>query len=378
MAEIYKSFLSYNISKHCVKSTSDKSHKSNLINFGEIHLNPRIHEFLSDNHKRKKYEKIDPPKSIVHYGQLKLFLTNLQFLTKYWDPIKNPRPKLVYVGAAPCSWGVLFAELFPMFELHLYDPEEFDITLQEYDLNDSSRNVEENINRAKIYLYKRCFTNDDVSTWQNVLDVFFVSDIRPFTYDKTSEECERVVHDCMTMQSNWIKEINPDYAQVKFKLPYNKNFGEDDSTIYQYLGGRIYFQQWVGPFSTETRLVSSSPHNDISYDYRIYEEMMFHHNTVERNPNVSQYINVFTGNKKNPYTKLLHFGLYNDLDSTMTIQIIKEYLEKVRENNEPITEDDVADFFDKLNVTLELAASRQRQAKGIKGKLKTIAERRSD
>ena len=371
----------FNIAQPAISDTIDQD--SIVLNQSYVFFNPSRHEFLSDGHPRLPYKGGAPPKSL-HYGQLKLYMSCLQFIVKYWDPELNPRPKLVYVGAAPCSWALLLAKQFPVFEFHLYDPEAFDITLQEYDMNDSTRDVQSDINRADIYLYKRLFTDADTQDWKGKPDVFFVSDIRPFSYEKEGEEGEQTVHENMELQSKWIKSIEPAFSQVKFKLPYSKTWnppinGEPDFT-YRYLDGRIYFQQWVGPLSTETRLVSSPPYRDIEYNFRMYEEMLFHHNTIERNGNVTSYVNLIDGTS-GPYPQLSLYGLYNDLDSTMTIRIILEYLAKVSDKDalsRKETEGQVADFFRELDNTLELANAEQRKVKGFPVKSQKLLDRRSE
>lgn len=380
MIEIYQQIVkNYNIAKPAIDSSSIES--TNLINRGFIYLDPRQHEYLSDDHPRRSYRKLSQKINTLHYGQLKLYMTCLQFLTKYWDPMQATKPKLVYVGAAPCSWALLLARQFPVFELHLYDPEPFDITLMEHDMNDSKREVLSDINQADIYLYKRLFEDEDTKRWADETDVFFVSDIRPFSYEKEGEEGELTVHENMMIQSNWIKKIQPLYSQVKFKLPYSKNLSNPDAdhTLYQYLDGRIYFQQWVGEYSTESRLVSSPPYQDTEYDYKIYEEMMFHHNTYARNVNKTRYRNLFDGSR-GPYPILSTYGLYNDLDSTMTIKIIMEYLEKVMDASDSklITEEMVGDFFALVDSDLELANSEQRKIKGFLAKPQKLLDRRGE
>ena len=333
------------------------------------------HEFLSEEHPRSKYHKTKND-NIVHYGQLKLFLANVQFITKYWDPMVHQSPKLLYIGAAPCGWAPLFAVMFPMFELHLYDPEAFDITLQKFDRNDPLVTIPDDSNMGKIFLYKRLFTDEDASEWKTAAlesDIFFVSDIRPFTYDKDNEESESVVHECMMMQEKWVRTINPRFCQLKYKLPYTQLY-KDDEFLYKYLGGRVYFQSWVGALSTEARLVSSPPYQSIENNYRIYEEMMFNHNTKVRDPSV-KFFNVFT-NRPEPYSYLSLYGLYNDWDSTQTILVVKEYLEKVSTVYDVASEEDVALFFGEIDKTLEMANSAQRKLLGMPAKKMRLVDRR--
>lgn len=369
--EIYKYMLAnFNVTKPAM-SITDTFEDSYTF------LSEPNHEFLTGSHPRKTYVK-QSVRGIVHYGQLKLYLTCLQFLTKYWDPFKHPRPKMVYVGAAPCCWIILLARQFPLFEFHLYDPSPFDKRVQEYDQNDTKLNVKKSPNFAEIYLYKRLFVDEDVEQWRDQSDVFFVSDIRPMSYNKKSPESESVVHESMTLQSRWIKSIKPVFSQVKFKLPYSENYHEERNSkpIYVYLQGKIYFQQWVGPLSTEARLVSEPPYVDTDYNYQIYEEMMFHHNTCERNPEVTRYRNILDGSS-GPYPELSLYGIYNDLDSTMTVKIIKEYLEKVKDTDDKVTEKQIAEFFRDVDVELEIGNSDIRKQNMVNPKNYRLLDRRA-
>ena len=342
-----------------VSSSNGIKQPSNMLFTKDYYrsFSKREHEYLSEDNPRREYVKVKD-KSIVHYGQLKLFLANVQLINKYWDSEKIPKPKLLYIGSAPGSWVLFFAEMFPTFELHLYDSTPFDVTLQGFDMNNPKINVEHKSNRADIYLYKRYFVEDDVKMWKETADsTFLVSDIRPLTYNC---ENESEVHDDMMRQQKWVTDINPIYSQLKFKLPYK----ETDTNMYSYLDGRIYFQSFVGHSSTEARLVSQRPYNMTEYNFKEYEAIMFYHNTVIRNIKNTAFNNVFNG-KSEPYALLGQLGLYNDWDSTSLIITLKEFIEKVSIDITDIKEEHVFSLFDKLEDAMELSNIVQRKEKGV-------------
>lgn len=285
-------------------------------------------EFLHSNHPKTTFDK-DSKGFAKHLGQLKLFLTNLQFVTKYWDIVQHPDPILLYIGAAPCSWGLLFMKYFPEFELHLYDPDKF-----------APKLLKKSKEGGKLFIYNQLFAEEDVKRWESMeRNIFFVSDIRLRNYNKLGENAQKDVHDCMMMQEDWVKRINPLYAQLKFKLPY-EGFNCDN---YVYLDGKIYFQAWVGPLSSEARLVSSRPHTKTSYICKEYEEMMFNHNTTTRKS--GNYFRNVLDDSPSFYHLLPRIGLNNEWDSTLTVKIIKEYLEKTLPTEQKVTEQMVYDFF---------------------------------
>src|SRR5437868_821867 len=61
------------------------------------------------------------------WGQRKLLLSEIEFLTIYWNAQEIPDPIVVYVGAAHGNHIPLLSEMFPSFEFHLYDPAKFNI-----------------------------------------------------------------------------------------------------------------------------------------------------------------------------------------------------------------------------------------------------------
>ena len=61
----------------------------------------------------------------AHWGQRKLGLALIQFLTIYWDKNVVPKPIVVYAGAAHGLNISVVSELFPDVTFELYDPGNF-------------------------------------------------------------------------------------------------------------------------------------------------------------------------------------------------------------------------------------------------------------
>ena len=130
----------------------------------DIFLNP---EYDETPYRRRN----DEEKKCIHWGQRKLLLTVIQFLTLFWDPTQVPNPVVVYAGAAPGNNIGVISQLFPEVEFHLYDPRPFKIKPIE----------------GKIYLYNQYFTNKDAEKWSDRSDIYFISDIRTADYTKTKD-----------------------------------------------------------------------------------------------------------------------------------------------------------------------------------------------
>lgn len=251
-----------------------------------------------DYHRRK-----DEEKTSIHWGQRKLLLTLIQFITNYWDPIKVPNPKLVYAGAAPGINIKIVSDLFPEMEFHLYDPAKFKIKASD-----------------KVQLYNQYFTDEDAKKWADKSDVYFVSDIRTadYTLAKDLDDNEKQIMGDMEMQMKWYKIIKPVKAHLKFRLPYT---GGKRPPRVEYLHGIIYKQPWAPQTTTETRLV---PDGDkmVSWCSQLYQDQMFYHNVIMREQ--YKYYNPFTETKE-PIDKP---ELLNDWDSTTEAKIWEKYLIK--------------------------------------------------
>lgn len=210
---------------------------------------------ILDLTKRKPYEqREDQFVKTLHWGQLKLFLTELEFLTKVKKEADGKEVWFVYAGSAPGDHIPYLHSLFPEMHFELYDPNEF---------------VFDDTDMIKTHV--QFFTDEDAKQWSNQENkyVAFCSDIR--TEPATNENVERN----MKMQREWWEIMQPDLAMFKFRLPW------DDSKT-TYMKGDIYIQAYPGHNSTETRLIVKKDAPIIEYDNRSYEEACFYHNTITR------------------------------------------------------------------------------------------------
>lgn len=287
-----------------------------------------------DSPKMKYFRTKGTVKQCVHFGQLKLMMNELQFFTNFWDPKQVPRVDVVYVGAAPGQHIECISEMFPSFTWHLYDPSKFSIKPS---------------NSIKIYSGEEgYFTNKQAVQWAGRNNVFFVCDIRGSyksvlddlsleeEYEKLQndpeyasnilklqEENEQQVAKDMQDQKEWYKIIKPVHALLKFRLPYAyKHFKKE----FKYLNGHVYLQPWVGPTSTETRLVPIG-YDEIEWDIEDYEQQMFYHNRVVR---IAKYINPFNDMPKN--AQISWPVLTDDFDSLCHVNILMDYLTKLNIN----------------------------------------------
>lgn len=262
---------------------------------------------LQLSYRRRK----DEEKTSTSWGQRKLLLTLVQFISTFWDNNKVAKPVIVYAGAAPGVNISLVSELFPELEFHLYDPAKFKIKSTD-----------------KIHLYQQYFTDKDATKWADRSDVYFISDIRTADYTKAKDldDNEQQIAKDMEMQKIWYEIINPVYGQLKFRLPYT---GGKRPARTNYLFGYIFKQPWAPQTTTETRLVPLSDKQYVSWSSQLYQDQMFYHNVVVRE--TYTYINPYN-NEETEYSNETEYidypELLNDWDSTAECEIWSQYLIK--------------------------------------------------
>jgi Poly A polymerase regulatory subunit len=261
-------------------------------------------ELLKENDNEEPYRRRkDDEKKALAYGQRKLLMSLISFLSKHYNSKEVSKPVLVYAGAAPGVNIKIVASLFPEFTWHLYDPAKFKIKM---DIT------------KKIIVYQKKFDNETAKYWakqnQKNKNVFFVSDIRTADYTKAKDlnENESQILEDMRLQKEWVEIIKPIKTQLKFRLPYP---GGSRPNEIEYFTGILYRQVFAPQTSTETRLVLTSPEFKYqTYSCEKYQSQMFYHNVIVRE--TFEYENDFVDGKE----------LVNDWDSCCEVLIWLDYL----------------------------------------------------
>lgn len=228
----------------------------NTIEEKELHLKSlnSLDRILKDSDPQLKYSKRKGDRSVNHWGQRKLLLSEIEFLTNY----SSANDTVVYVGAAPGTHIKWLSDLFPKLKFILYDPADFQIKPSD-----------------QIEIHKEFFTDEKAALYssQNVL---FICDIRTADYNlMKDEEVEETVVKDQYMQLKWYQIMQPKYSMLKFRLPWGKGTTE-------YLDGKIFFPVWGRPTTTETRLVVQKNAGFKIYDNTKYEEQLSYFNNVTR------------------------------------------------------------------------------------------------
>ncbi len=187
-----------------------------------------------------------------HWGQRKLLLTEIEFLTNYGS---DEDCLVVYAGAAPGSHVTYLSSLFPQLTFVLIDDKEFSLELT---------------NKIKIRSEK--FTHDMAKRCSDPnRKVLFICNVRTFRPQGDGQNDGR---EDMQNQMNWHKLMNPYMSLLNFRLPL-----QDGKS--QYLEGYQIIEPWASKRATECRLIVKKDARMIDYDHHDFEENLlnFHHGT---------------------------------------------------------------------------------------------------
>lgn len=115
---------------------------------------------------------------------------------------------------------------------------------------------------------------------------------------------EKEVWTNMLLQRQWVLDLKPSKAMLKFRL----NFNVRGTT--RYLAGARHYQVWAPPESAEQRLMvvrkADGTYEETDYDHQTYEEQMFWFNSVYRPAKLP--------------------GIYANYDLARTADILSRYL----------------------------------------------------
>jgi hypothetical protein len=223
--------------------------------------------------KWKEFEKtVIPFMNNCHWGTLKLFYSELEFINIVSKYIDINECLVLYVGAQPgFRLKHLFVKhFFPKMKMLLYDPLDFDI-----------EEDEQIIIKTGIHGWFSDETIDEVLKIANGRKIIYISDIR--LNDDDSYQKESNIHDDMQKQQRWGVMMGAEFMLLKFrmffysktggpkevdfidntlpemykdKIIFNKNEKKHKSNYLWmlYLSGTLFTQIYSPQRSTESRL----------------------------------------------------------------------------------------------------------------------------
>eukprot|EP00160_Parvularia_atlantis_P021439 Unigene9301_Nuclearia_a/m.28401 Unigene9301_Nuclearia_a/g.28401 ORF Unigene9301_Nuclearia_a/g.28401 Unigene9301_Nuclearia_a/m.28401 type:complete len:403 (-) Unigene9301_Nuclearia_a:102-1310(-) len=213
---------------------------------------------LRDDAPRAPYRRRrDEAKTVIHWGQRKLLMSEIEFLTRFRRPDRAPL-RVLYAGAAPGTHLRLLSSLFPEVSFVLVDPAPFTVA-----------------GTARMQLLQEPFTDNVALRYSGSGELLFISDVRT-AQSEDDAASEAAVQADMRAQMHWHALLRPRASMLKFRLPWTAG----QTT---YLAGELHLPVWGPVTTTETRLVVPGPGEaSREYDHVAYMEQLFHFNTVTR------------------------------------------------------------------------------------------------
>lgn len=238
--------------------------------------------------------KTQEDKTVLHWGQRKLLMSEIEFLTEY----SKPNDTVLYAGSACGTHLTYLNKLFPTLKYVLVDPAKFNKKL---------------FSLKNFTIRNEYFTEDLAKEYANHKnDLLFISDIR-----RTPEE--EIVREDMEWQQNWVEIMKPRWSMLKFRLPWSYSPADYTKTT-NYLDGKVYIQVWSPISSTETRLVIKKGAKRVEWKNYDYERQMFYFNLITR----AQYY-------EHPLNDIIGFD--HCYDCTAEYIILDRYLKKYKKSN---------------------------------------------
>eukprot|EP00435_Cladocopium_sp_Y103_P026494 s1336_g6.t1 len=209
----------------------------------------RLLDHATDEERPYKSRKGER-KTVLHWGQRKLILAEIEFLTLYYERASW------YAGAAPGTHIAFLAKMFPKLHFDLIDCRPFSRKLEE-----EAKELQDGQGEVRIRMRQELFTEELAKEYAKKEGVLFISDVRASKDDEFHPSvlerqlgwswrfrgCQEAVEEDMKLQMSWHLQIKPLASSFKFRLPWGPGSTE-------YLKGRIYLPVWGPETTTESRL----------------------------------------------------------------------------------------------------------------------------
>ncbi len=213
---------------------------------------------------RRKPLEIRPQ---AHIGQLKLFLSELQFLTEWGDRAR----KVVYAGSAEGTHIRYLKRLFPHLIFSLYDPRPFNPNLN------NVRGI--SIHTAGDGMFTNTTAHKYAKPKERDAGILFISDIRSGSPDDPACDFDKCVARDMVAQRGWAQIMRPIASMFKFRLSYMPG-----RTVWlaPHSNSHLKYGIFATKSGTELRLISTDPDSLQEYDNTEMEEKSYYFNNFTR------------------------------------------------------------------------------------------------
>lgn len=244
------------------RKTMNLVHASNKINHHCITTRTeRCYTECSEYYRKGSgiYKHDNKLSACVKLGQVKLMIGLQRDIDQYMYHYDKLPEIVVYVGSAPGSGLSKVIGMYDSIIFVLFDKVEHSSSFKGLD---------------NVKIHKRFFKDKDALKYAKRDNLLFISDIRCFSEDE--EEYVSIQKD-MERQRRWVSIIEPNMYSLKFRPPFVQFCGKLGVKVhkYEYLDGKLFYQAFRGPNSTECRLLGTKPKSVKRYDLKKYEGTNF-------------------------------------------------------------------------------------------------------
>lgn len=243
----------------------------------EIQPGPTL---ITSSSPRLPFDPADREPSPLSWVGRKRFLAIVSFLTQVVQPIPEDAdpPGILYLGASGDGHLPYLIELFGNLHWILHG-------------SDFPKSIKDRVARGEVEILntkKPILTIDDVKGYKDSVR-YIISEYRTAKASSGPANYTNDVQKDMAFQQQVVIELSPEYALLRFALPYPQNWnGKPNIT---YLSGSLTLPPWNAPRGTESYL--SVHYKDYSstkaskpkyqdYGVEIYDQQMNYHNRKTR------------------------------------------------------------------------------------------------
>lgn len=248
---------------------------------------------LEDPSKRLKYTRDhgETAKN-VHYGQLKLLLSEMYLLSFYREELPESYV-LIYAGSSPGYHIPILVEKLPEISLcYCIDPNPTPLTTngkfivrQEYFTNDLAEELLQRHANDYLVFISDIRNEDESAVQKRVLKKATPEKKRMYRDKKVfsrivAREMDLSIWENMKQQQDWMYIMRPEISLLKFRLPWSSLEGVVENNEVSYNDGVLTFQPFMTQRGTEAKLVVKKDEigNMKLYNITHYEEVFSFHN----------------------------------------------------------------------------------------------------
>jgi hypothetical protein len=263
----------------------------------------KLQRELTSGFPQEKYTCRDKKtvKTLIHWGQRKLLLSEIEFLTQH----AKKGDTIIYAGAAPGTHILILIQMFRKLRLHyvLVDPNNFDSKLKR---------------KKETTILQEYFTDELATTLgKKHKNILFISDVRRADpYVMSPDDVEKLVWEDHIFQLKWHDILKPRYSMFKFRLPWDKK------TV-KYADGIVKFQIWATKSSSETRIIIKKKYKKKTWDCKKYENQLYFFNNRFR-PSLFHPKKTWGISEK----QMIEHGMDHCYDCCAELLVLSKYMKK--------------------------------------------------